>query len=177
MDLPLTQQLSDHFNVAKLSVTNTGINNAVPLSYLDNLKALAITLELLREIDTFTIASAFRSSAVNAAVGGSVGSYHTQGLAADIVPDHMSPSDFWYKIHNNSRYRNAVGEYILYPEEHGSLHVSAPTATKRGFDLILNEAGQYVRSGIAYASENPLMLAGLLGTVILVFTVYRLRTR
>lgn len=176
MALSPSTQLSPNFTVRDLTVTNTGIANSAGEGYLGNLRALAETLELLRGIDTFTVVSGYRSPAVNAAVGGQPKSYHAEALAADIIPHHMSARDFWFKIHNNPRYRNAVGEYILYPEEHGSIHVSAPTATKRGFDLILNEAGQYVRSGIAYAQENPTtVLAGVLGMAILAFAIYRVR--
>lgn len=175
--LPGSTSLSPNFYVRDLTVTNTGIPNDADVSFQGNLKALAQTLELLREIDTFTVVSGYRSPAVNSAVKGQPGSYHTQGLAADIVPHKLTPEQFWFKIHNNPRYRNAVGEYILYPEEHGSLHVSAPTATKRGFDLILNEAGQYVRSGIAYATENPVtVMAGVLSVGVILFAIYRLRS-
>src|ERR1035437_3354155 len=147
--MDVSTQLSPNFTVADLIVTSTGIPNVPDDSYLPNLTALANVLELLRQIDTFTVVSGFRSPAVNASVGGADYSYHSDGLAADILPDNISNQDFWQHIHNTPRFSNALGEYIYYPLSHRTIHVSTPTAAKVNFDLMQNAAGTYVRSNIA----------------------------
>jgi len=176
-------RLSPSYTVRDLIGTSTGIANLPTNDYLPNLRALASVLELLREIDTFTIVSGFRSPAVNAAVGGSDYSFHSDGLAADILPDNMTNQEFWRRIHNNPRYRNAVGEYIFYPLSHGTIHVSAPTPLKVAYDLRQEPDGSYVRSGIPYDStysfemgaSTPLYLGLALGLGLILFAVYRAR--
>jgi len=174
-NLAPSTQLSPHYTVRDLSVTSTGLPNSPGDAYLGNLKALANCLELLREIGPFTVVSGYRSDAVNNAVGGSETSYHGSGIAADIIPNSMSPRAFWEKIHNTPRFRNALGEYAL-KESQGALHISAPTSTKRAVDLIVNSAGQYVRSGIDYAKSSPYMVGGV-ALALGLFAFYRLRSR
>jgi zinc D-Ala-D-Ala carboxypeptidase len=84
-------QLSRHFSLAELTVSETaarlGLNNQ-PASrqHMDNLRALAAVLEQVRAIwrRPVQIISAYRSPAVNRAVGGVATSDHAVGLAADI---------------------------------------------------------------------------------------------
>lgn len=190
-------QLSPNYTVGDLIRTSTGLPNMPTDDYLPNMRALANVLELLRQIDTFQIESGFRSPAVNKAVGGEPASYHSEGLAADILPDHISNQEFFYKIHNNPRFRNAVGEYILYPLEHGTIHVSAPTTTKVGFAIIQDASGyhhetdipmdpRYVIADTTSQDDSPslpelpantTMYVGLaLGLALILFAVYRART-
>ena len=176
-------RLSTHYTVGDLIKTSTGIPNMPPESYLPNLRALANVLELLRQIDTFTIVSGFRSPAVNAAVGGAEASYHSEGLAADIIPDNISNQEFFYRIHNNPKFRNAVGEYIFYPLEHRSIHVSSPTAFKVGVALKELPGGSYAPADIGYDSSwkmelpggAPLYLGLALGLGLVLFAVYQSR--
>lgn len=162
--------------------------------YLPNLKAIANVLELLTQIDSFTIVSGFRSPAVNAAVGGEPNSYHSEGLAADILPDHITNQEFFYRIHNNPQFRNAVGEYILYPLDHGTIHVSAPTPTKVGFAIVQGADGVYHHEDVPfddrYAMSTSMLpsyedgsylpgaktyLALALGLGLILFAVYSTR--
>ncbi|HEX3468656.1 MAG TPA: GH25 family lysozyme [Candidatus Elarobacter sp.] len=80
-------QLTPHFSLAELTTTSTGLNNTPPPSVIPALQHLAEFLELVRhEVchdQAITIDSAYRSPAVNAAVGGVPNSAHAQGHAAD----------------------------------------------------------------------------------------------
>lgn len=174
--MDINQQLSTHYKLKDLIGTSTGISNIPSAAYLPNLKALAKVLELLREIGPFTIISGFRSPAVNAAVGGADQSYHSEGLAADIVPTSMSPRDFWNYIHNNPRYRNAVGEYAL-KEAKGNVHVSTPTPSKVAVPLYETN-GVYSRVSVAFneayklASANKYLILGGLGVGLIGLAVF-----
>lgn len=84
-------QLSRHFSLAELTASETaaarGLNNQ-PASrqHMENLRALAAVLEQVRAIwaRPVEVISAYRSPAVNRAVGGVATSDHALGLAADI---------------------------------------------------------------------------------------------
>lgn len=180
--MDLDQQLSSSYTVRDLIGTSTGIPNIPSEAYLPNLTALAELLDFLKEIDDFTIESGFRSPAVNSAVGGADYSYHSDGLAADIIPKTMSARDFWSYIHNNPRYRNAVGEYALKEDRNTpNIHVSTPTTAKVAFDLVETSPGVYVRSNIPFddsyklPSAAPVLIFGVLGIGLVLFTLYRVR--
>ncbi len=85
--------ISEHFSYAEMTRTNTGLNNVPNEVQVKNLKRLCSWLEMLREEwnrrygdgdDPIIISSAFRSPAVNKAVGGASKSNHLSGCAADI---------------------------------------------------------------------------------------------
>ena len=90
-------QLTEHFSLAELTVTDTGLDNTPDAAQTDLLKTLAEFLEKVRTIlgnNPVTINSAFRSAAVNAAVGGVSDSAHALAYAADIeCPAFGSPWD------------------------------------------------------------------------------------
>ena len=86
-------KLSEHFSLAELTKTNTGIENVPSEAQVENLKRLCRWLERLRKRwndkygdgdDPIIINSGFRSAAVNKAVGGVPSSNHLTGCAADI---------------------------------------------------------------------------------------------
>ena len=86
-------KLSQHFTLGELCKTNTGINNVPNEAQVNNLRRLCQWLEELRRRwnnlygdgdDPIIINSAFRSSAVNKAVGGAPNSNHLTGCAVDI---------------------------------------------------------------------------------------------
>ncbi len=86
-------KLSEHFTLGELTKTNTGIDNVPNEEQVDNLRRLCRWLERLRKRwndlygegnDPIIINSAFRSEAVNKAVGGSPTSNHLTGCAADV---------------------------------------------------------------------------------------------
>jgi uncharacterized protein YcbK (DUF882 family) len=86
-------KLSEHFSLAELTKTNTGIENVPSEAQVENLKRVCRWLERLRKRwndkygdgdDPIIINSGFRSAAVNKAVGGVPTSNHLTGCAADI---------------------------------------------------------------------------------------------
>jgi len=88
-------QLSAHFSLAELTTTNTGLANTPSPAEIEMLKTLAAFLEKVRVIlgnKPIHIDSAFRSEAVNEAVGGVSNSAHRLAFAADILcPAFGSP--------------------------------------------------------------------------------------
>ena len=88
-----TMNLSEHFTLAELTKTKTGIENVPNEEQAEHLKRLCGWLDRLRQRwndyygegdEPIIINSGFRSPAVNKAVGGWVQSNHLQGCAADI---------------------------------------------------------------------------------------------
>lgn len=80
-------RLTPHFTLQELTRTSTGLPNKPSTSAERALYALATNiLEPIRaKFGAFTPTSAFRSTAVNKAVGGASTSSHLRGEAADIV--------------------------------------------------------------------------------------------
>jgi hypothetical protein len=96
----MTMKLSPHFSLAELTASNTAarlrIDNTPPADALQRLGQLADMLERIRATlgVPVIITSAYRSPALNRAVGGVTSSDHTQGQAADLVaPAFGSPYD------------------------------------------------------------------------------------
>ena len=88
-----TINLSEHFTLAELCKTKTGIENVPNEAQVENLKRLCRWLEQLRRRwnnlygegdDPIVINSGFRSPEVNKAVGGVSTSNHLTGCAVDI---------------------------------------------------------------------------------------------
>jgi zinc D-Ala-D-Ala carboxypeptidase len=85
-------RLSPHFTLEEMTAsqyaTRTGIDNDPPTAVITNLERLcADVLEPLRRVVNapIVISSGYRSPALNRAVGGSGGSAHMFGLAADLI--------------------------------------------------------------------------------------------
>ena len=85
--------LSEHFTLAEMCKTNVKLKNVPNEAQVENLKRLCGWLEMLRRRynerygegnDPLIINSAYRSPAVNKAVGGVATSNHLTGCAADI---------------------------------------------------------------------------------------------
>lgn len=98
------EMLSPHFSLDELTVSETaarhGLDNTPTPEALSNLRSLAATLERIRDHLglpahaglPIIITSGYRSRLVNAAVGGSDGSQHLIGCAADFIcPRFGSP--------------------------------------------------------------------------------------
>lgn len=90
-------QLTPHFTLEELTVTETGLSNAPDPLHEQRLVLLAIFMEKVRFIlgnHPVNIDSAYRSPGVNAAVGGVPDSAHELGYACDFVcPQFGSPYD------------------------------------------------------------------------------------
>lgn len=83
--------LSPHFTLAELvasqAATRNGIDNTPAPTAVANLTRVAAVLEQIRALvgGPITVSSAYRSPALNRAVGGAGNSAHLDGLAADIT--------------------------------------------------------------------------------------------
>ena len=92
-------QISEHFTLEELTASQAavrnGLDNKPDLEAAKNLRWLAGTLEEVRKLvgKPVHVSSAYRSPAVNKAVGGSSKSAHMRGLAADITVSGMASRD------------------------------------------------------------------------------------
>jgi zinc D-Ala-D-Ala carboxypeptidase len=87
-------QLSPNFTLEELTTTNTGLPNIANANEIERLRSLALFLEKVRAVlgnKAISINSAFRSEAVNNAVGGVSNSAHRLGYAADLVCPSFGP--------------------------------------------------------------------------------------
>lgn len=80
-------QLSPHFSLSELTTTSTGLANIPTGQLLKNLTYTAEQMEKVRAIlgHPISVNSAYRSDAVNRAVGGVTTSAHSFGFAVDFV--------------------------------------------------------------------------------------------
>lgn len=134
------------------TATAKGISNAPDLfsPQASNLSTLSSMLgALCNEIGPFTVASAFRSQALQdellaEGLPAAAHSLHTDGKAADIIPTTMSARDF-FKAILNSHWYNDMGE-IFIKESQGSLHITlpAPEYGKIGFAGYLTAGETYI---------------------------------
>lgn len=87
--------MTPHFTLAELTVTDhRTLDNTPDAAALANLQRLAEFLEKVKELLRFKpimVTSAYRSKAVNAAVGSKDTSQHRLGCAADIRVPGMTP--------------------------------------------------------------------------------------
>jgi hypothetical protein len=88
----MTQQLSEHFSLAELTVSDKarrlGLDNTPPSDILARLKTSAAQLERVRELlggKPIQVTSGYRAPAVNSAVGGEKASAHLLGWAFDFI--------------------------------------------------------------------------------------------
>ena len=135
--------LTPHFTLEELTVTNhRSLDNTPNSSEINNLKRLA---EMLEEVKTLLdgkpimINSAFRSKAVNDAVGSKDTSQHRVGCAADIRVPGLTPDQVVKAI---------IGSPIAYDQiirEFDSwTHISvpnSPSGTPRKQALVIDKQG------------------------------------
>lgn len=124
-------RLTDHFTLAEFCVTGSKLKNVPPAAYHGRLRALARTLEIIRdELGGYPIriTSGYRSPAVNEAVGGSKTSDHMTGYAADFTHSHYGTEQvfnacLWLK----ERDMLAFDQLIRYPRH---VHISIAPAMR-----------------------------------------------
>ena len=89
--------MTPHFTLAELTVTDhRSLDNTPNAGEIENLRRLATFLELVKDRlggRPIMVNSAFRSKAVNDAVGSKDTSQHRLGCAADIRVPGMTPND------------------------------------------------------------------------------------
>tara|TARA_R110000822_G_scaffold207846_1_gene343813 strand:- start:1315 stop:1710 length:396 start_codon:yes stop_codon:yes gene_type:complete len=110
-------KLTNNFSKSEFEC-NSGCE--MPLDVLDNIKLLAIQLQLIRDYlcKPIRINSAYRCESHNTAVGGSTRSQHLLGKAADITIDTFTPDEVSYIIEDMLRneildnfYFGGIGRY------------------------------------------------------------------
>lgn len=139
-----SDHITAHFTWAEAQVTKTGLPNDPPVFIRARLEALCEwALEPIRALlgVPLKVDSMYRSSAVNAAVGGSASSQHMLGEAADVVPLGLDrvlafKALLWSGL--------TVDQCIVY-ETKPHLHISYTTrrANRREY-LVCTKAGEYV---------------------------------
>jgi len=116
-------QASPHFSWDELTTTSTGLANTPGAGQRSNLQRLATkVLEPIRDqFGPLRITSAFRSSAVNRAVGGVPSSSHLDGRGADLYATQGATADqiaTWLYTQTSIPLRQIITEHHT-----GHLHV------------------------------------------------------
>jgi zinc D-Ala-D-Ala carboxypeptidase len=140
--------MTPNFSLAELTKTKTGLPNVLPAELALNLYGTAQMLERIRAaLSTIAgkpipivISSAYRSHAVNAAVGGSAKSDHMQALAADFrAPAFGTPYQVCKAL---APQVEALGVGQLIHEFGQWVHVSSkPTAKPSNRVITISAAG------------------------------------
>ena len=135
--------MTPHFTIAELTQTDhRKFDNSPDLVSLKNLQRLAEFLETVKTAlggKPIIINSAYRSKAVNAAVGSSDGSQHRKGCAADFKVPGMKPDEVVRAIiAAKLPFDQIIREFDLWT------HISIPNtanAKPRGSKLIIDRLG------------------------------------
>ena len=135
--------LTPHFTLEELTVTNhRSLDNTPNSSEINNLKRLAEMLEEVKDLldgKPIMVNSAFRSKAVNDAVGSKDTSQHRVGCAADIRVPGLTPDQVVQAIKNSPiQFDQLIREFDSWT------HVSVPnnpSGTPRKQVLIIDKQG------------------------------------
>ena len=134
-------QLTPHFSLAELTVTNQKIDNTPSKEVIEVLRTTAFYMEKVREIlgnVAITINSGYRSPDVNRQVGGTSNSSHTHGYAVDFTAYGHTP----LTISNILSKSNLKFDQLIY--EKTWVHISFDPRM-RGNILTLKGKGKYVK--------------------------------
>lgn len=134
-------QLTPHFSLAELTVTNTKLDNTLSKEVIEVLRTTAFYMEKVREIlgnVAITINSGYRSPDVNRQVGGTSNSSHTYGYAVDFTAYGHTP----LTISNILSKSNLKFDQLIY--EKTWVHISFDPRM-RGNILTLKGKGKYVK--------------------------------
>ena len=135
--------LSPHFTLAELTHTNhRALDNTPNEGEIENLRRLAVLLELVKTQlggRPIMVNSAFRSAAVNAAVGSKDTSQHRSGCAADIRVPGLTPDEVVRSVMTAGLpYDQIIREFDAWT------HISIPSFPNlppRKMALIIDKAG------------------------------------
>lgn len=142
--------LTEHFTLEELTHTDhRELNNEPNESEIENLKRLAAFLEQVKTVlgnKPVMVNSAFRSKAVNDAVGSKDSSQHRIGCAADIRIPGMNPDEVTKAIIASGLGYDQIIREFYNPEAKagGWTHISVPNTkemTPRRQALIIDKAG------------------------------------
>ena len=142
-------QLSEHFTLEELTHTDhRELENIPNETELANLKRLAEFLETVKTVlggKPIMVNSAFRSKAVNDAVGSKDTSQHRVGCAADLRVPGMTPDEVVKAIiASGIGYDQVIREFSDPVKGGGWTHVSVPNdpnGTPRKQALIIDKQG------------------------------------
>ena len=135
--------MTPHFTLAELTVTDhRSLDNTPNAGEIENLRRLAAFLELVKDRlggRPIMVNSAFRSKAVNDAVGSKDTSQHRLGCAADIRVPGMTPNDVVRAVMASGlAYDQVIREFDRWT------HISIPNLPAlppRKMALIIDKAG------------------------------------
>jgi zinc D-Ala-D-Ala carboxypeptidase len=135
--------LSEHFTLAELTHTNhRTLDNTPNEGEIENLRRLAVLLEQVKTQlggRPIMVNSAFRSAAVNAAVGSKDSSQHRLGCAADIRVPGITPDEIVRSVITAGLpYDQIIREFDAWT--HISIP-SFPSLPPRKMALIIDKAG------------------------------------
>jgi len=135
--------VTPHFTLAELTVTDhRSLDNTPDADALANLRRLALFLEKVKDVlggKPVMVNSAFRSKAVNDAVGSSDRSQHRLGCAADIRVPGMAPDAVVRAVMASKlAYDQVIREFDSWT--HLSIP-SSPDLPPRKMALIIDKAG------------------------------------
>jgi len=139
--------ISPHFTLKEMCVTSTGLANIPNSDEVENIHQTADVLEKIRSMLSdrpMTVTSAFRSEAVNSAVGGVSNSAHRLGLAADFVcPTFGTPKEIAQKL--APRMDELGLDQLIYENKGGAqwVHVGLSDSKPRHMALTITDAGTY----------------------------------
>ena len=134
-------QLTPHFSLAELTVTNQKIDNTPSKEVIEVLRTTAFYMEKVRELlgnVAITVNSGYRSPDVNRMVGGTSNSSHTYGYAVDFTAYGHTP----LTISNILSKSNLKFDQLIY--EKTWVHISFDPRM-RGNILTLKGKGKYVK--------------------------------
>ena len=135
--------MTPHFTLAELTVTDhRSLDNTPDADALANLRRLALFLEKVKDVlggKPVMVNSAYRSKAVNDAVGSSDRSQHRLGCAADIRVPGMTPDAVVRAVMASKlAYDQVIREFDSWT--HLSIP-SSPDLPPRKMALIIDKAG------------------------------------
>lgn len=149
--------ITEHFNLSELVHSNTakkrGINNDPPLWVEKNLREACEKLwEPAREIlgHPMKISSGYRSEALNKAIGGSMTSAHTYGLAIDFTSPYGSTTEVVKLLAKELKAKGIPWDQMIleYPNSPngGWVHLGYKSrdGKQRGQTLVINKGTGYV---------------------------------
>lgn len=143
MSFDMNEQISRHFKLKDLCVTQTGIDNTpdqTSYNYLKNTMAPALD-ELYDYIGPFKVISCYRNPQIQDKVETYVSntkSFHEFGLAVDLYPETMSIDIFFGKILSDPYWMSVFYEIFLKPPQN-TIHLSIDPQKRKPIVKVMND--------------------------------------
>lgn len=139
-------KLTENFTLEELTVTETGLPNVPDSVQTEKLLYLAtyILQPIRNRFGTTVVNSAFRSDAVNKAVGGSKTSQHPEGEAADIEVPGVNVGMVFAWCKANLKYGQCIDEEkTVNGKKKKWLHISLPRMGGVNQQAMIMREGKY----------------------------------